>query len=173
MNLAGLRALLPGVAPRTNTWYRIIDARFTSEIDEIAHTVLYSWRYNPKGEFGVLYLALSADCAYRERLRQAHGRAEDLPPLCVGTFKVRLTKCLDLTSPPVCAKLGIAASRLLSTNDFSVAQSIAREARRVGFEAIVAPSAVGDDCRNLVVFKDKLLPPSRCICDPESIQSYP
>lgn len=150
-----------------------MDARYASEIDEIAHAVLYSWRYNPKGEFGVLYLSLSSECAYREKLKQVHGRKQDLSPQVVGTFSVNLTKCLDLTNQSIQQTLRVSPAQLINPSDFPLTQSIAREARNLGFEAIIAPSAVGEDCNSLVVFKDKLFPPSYCIYDAQSIRSYP
>lgn len=167
MNFSALKELLPGVLSPSKIYCRLVDARYASEIDEIAHTVLYSWRYNPKGEFGVLYLSISSECAYREKLKQVHGRKRDLFPQVVGAFKVNLTKCLDLTNPSLRQTLGVSVDQLIDPSDFSLTQSIAREARNLGFEAIVAPSAVGEDCSSLVVFKDKLIPPSYCIYDKE------
>ena len=77
------------------TWYRMIDARYTIEIDEIAHTILYSGRYNPRGEFAVLYFSSSPECCWREKLKQVQGRASDLPPQAVGRFDCNLSKCLE------------------------------------------------------------------------------
>lgn len=151
----------------------MVDARYRSEIDETAHTVLYSWRYNPKGEFGVLYLSSSPDCAWREKLRQVHGRAEDLPPQAVGTFSVDLSRCLDLTNPQSRRQLDLSLETITQPNDFTTTQSLAREARLLGFEAIVAPSAAGEPCHSLVVFKDKLAPPAYCLCNLDSIVPHP
>jgi hypothetical protein len=151
----------------------MIDARYTAEIDEIAHTVLYSWRYNPKGEFGALYLSSSPECCWREKLKQVQGRASDLPTQAVGRFDCRLSKCLDLTDAVCCKTLGIALKDLIQTADFTMTQNLARQARRSGFEAIIAPSAIGSDCRSLVVFKDKLASHSHCTLMPNSIKTYP
>jgi hypothetical protein len=151
----------------------MVNARYANEIEEIAHTVLYSWHYNPKGEFGVLYLSISPECAYQEKLKQVHGRRSDLSSQVVGTFQVNLSKCLDLTAPSVRQVLKVAIDQLVDPSDFTMTQSIAREARKLGFEAIIAPSAVGEDCSSLVVFKDKLNPPSYCIYDAQSIRPYP
>lgn len=152
-------------------------ARYASEIDEIAHTVIYSWRYNPKGEFGILYLSISPECTYREKLKQVHGRKQNLSPQVIGTFRVKLTKCLDLTTPSILQTFRVSLDQLINPfinpSDFSLTQSIARQARKLGFEAIIAPSAIGENCSSLVVFKDKLTPPSYCICDEQSVRSYP
>jgi len=172
LNLSALKKLLPGISPPSKTYYCLVDARYASEIDEIAHTVIYSWRYNPKREFGVLYLSISPECAYREKLKQIHGRKQDLSPQVIGTFRVKLTKCLDLTTPSFLQTFRVSRDQLINSSDFTMTQSIARQARKLGFEAIIAPSAIGEDCSSLVVFKDKLIPPSYCIYDPQSIRSY-
>lgn len=151
----------------------MIDARYSTEIDEIVHSVLYSWRYNPKGEFGVLYLSSSPECCWREKLKQVHSRASDLPPQAVGNFDCNLSKCLDLTDEASRDALAVALDELLRPADFTMTQSLSREARRAGFEAIIAPLAIGTDCRSLVVFKDKLVPPSYCTLTPDSITAYP
>jgi len=173
LNLSALKRLLPGISPPSKTYYRLVDARYASEIDEIAHTVIYSWHYNPKGEFGVLYLSISPECAYQEKLKQVHGRKQDLTPQVIGTFKVNLTKCLDLTNPSLLQTFRVSLDQLINPSDFSLTQSIARQTRTLGFEAIIAPSSIGEDCSSLVVFKDKLTPPSYCIYDSQSIRSYP
>ncbi len=173
MKLHALRELLPGAPPPSDTYYRIVNAHYAAEMDEMVHTILYSWRYNPRGEFGVLYLSISPDCAYREKLKQVHSRKQDLPPQVIGTFSVNLTGCLDLTNISFLKKLHLSTDQLIDTSDFSLTQIIAREARNSGFEAIIAPSAIGEDCSTLVVFKDRLIPPAYCICDKGSIRSYP
>lgn len=173
MNLNALKTLLPGVSLSDNTYYRLVIASFAPQIDDIAQSILHSWRYNPKGEFGVLYLSASPDCAYREKLKQVHNDAQALMPQVVGNFSVSSAKCLDLTRPSTPKALDVTFSQLMDPSDFSVTQSIAREARNLGFEVIIAPSAIGNDCISLVVFKDKLIPPSFCILDKQSIHSYP
>ena len=151
MNLSGLGELLPGAPPPVETYYRMVDARYASAIDETSHTVLHSWRYNPKGEFGVLYLSVSRDCAYQEKLRQVHGRREALPAQAVGAFRFHSSRCLDLTAAACREKLRVGLGELTDTADFSATQAIARQARRIGFEALIAPSAVGGACHSLVV----------------------
>ena len=173
MNLGALSGLLTRAKALRASYYRIVDSRCVAEIDEIAHAVLYSWRYNPKGEFGVLYLSASPGCCWREKLKQVLGRATDLPPQSVGRFDVNLSKCLDITDTANRSMLAVTLDDLPRPSPFTPTQELARQARRSGFEAIIAPAAVGDDCHNLVVFKDKLTPPSSCTLDMGSIQSYP
>lgn len=150
----------------------MVDKDYVSQIDETAQTVLRAWRYNPRGEFGVLYLSSSPECAYREKLKQVSGRKEHLKRQVIGTFEIKLPKCLHLTDPGCLGELAIRREQLIDPSDFSIPQAIAREARRIGFEAILAPSAIGQDCHSLVVFKDKLAPPAKCICDFDSIHDY-
>lgn len=173
MNLSELSNLLPGTAHPSAGFCRIVGADYSSEIDESAHTVLFSWRYNPRGEFGVLYLSSSPGCAWREKLKQVHGRAQDLRAQVIGTFQVRIPCCLDLLSEDNRARLDLNLADITHPNDFAKTQSLAREARRLGFEAIIAPSAIGADCFSLVVFKDKLAPGSSCLCDRSSIRPWP
>ncbi len=173
MNLNALKELLPGVSLSDDTYYRLVIASAATKIDDIAQSILNSWRYNPKGEFGVLYLSKSPDCAYREKLKQVYNDALSLPPQVIGKFSVSSTRCLDLTQPSFQDTLGLSPSQLIDSDDFSVTQSIAREARNLGFEIIIVPSAIGNDCKNLVVFRDRFNPPSYCIVDKQSIRSYP
>lgn len=162
MNLAALKRLA-GVRPPQARWHRMVDARYEDSLDETAQTVLRPWRWNPAGEFAVLYLSASPDCCRREKLRQVGGNPDFLPPQVVGEFAVKLRRCLDLTSPKVLATLRLTREELIAPDDFTKPQAVARAARRLGFEALIAPSAVGPDCATLVVFKDKLAPPSFCI----------
>ncbi len=174
MNLEALTGLRPGTPPPQTSYYRNVNAGDAEAIDEIACSVLRSWRYNPKGEFGVLYLASSPECAWREILKQVGGNAGSLKPRVVARFDVKLAACLDLTLPETRAKLDLSLEAILDPSDFLVPQSLARQARRLGFEAIIAPAAVGGGaCHNLAVFKDRLSPPSRCECDPRSLRLYP
>ncbi len=173
MNLSYLKKVLPGISAPSKRYYRIINAQYANEIEEIAHTVLFSWRYNPKGEFGVLYLSISPECAYREKLKQVNGHKSDLFSQVIGIFQVNLSKCLDLTDSSINQVLKVTIDQLIDPSDFTITQSIAREARKLGFEAIIAPSAVDEECSSLVVFKDKLNPPSSCMYDIQSIYPYP
>lgn len=173
MNTAGLSKLLTHPASVRKSYYRLVDARYVVEIDETAHTVVYSWRYNPKGEFGVLYLSSSPECCWREKLKQVQGNAADLPAQVIGRFDVRLSKCLDLTDPVSLKALAVDTGDLTEPSDFATTQELARQARRIGFEAILAPSAIGAECHSLVVFKDKLVSPGLCTLTADSVKPYP
>ena len=101
------------------------------------------------------------------------GQPQSLKPQVVGQFAINLPKCLHLTNPDCLAKLAITCEQRIDLSDFSVPQALVREARRIGFEAILAPAAIGADCHSLIVFKDKLSPPASCICDFAAIRDYP
>ena len=173
MKLSALRDLLPGDPPPATHYFRLVEKDYALQIDETAQTVLRAWRYNPRGEFGVLYLSSRPECAYREKLKQVFGKKHYLKPQVIGQFAVNLTKCLDLTQAACLVQLGLTREELIDPSEFSSPQAIAREARRIGFEAILAPAAIGEDCHSLVVFKDKLSPPASCICETASIRPYP
>ena len=120
----------------------MVNEEHASTIDEIGMSLLNGWRYNPKEEFGVLYLSLNSTCCLKEKVKQA-GHLSALRPQVLGTFDIRIEHCLDLTDDKVTAKLETSYSRLTTPYDFTEPQAIAREARRVGFEAILTPSAIG------------------------------
>jgi hypothetical protein len=82
--------------------------------------------------------------------RAESGRAQTILPLKrVATMIEEVLKALGLTR-----------EEFISPDDFTKPQAVARAARRAGFEALIASSAIGDDCETLVVFKDRLEPPS-------------
>jgi RES domain-containing protein len=166
-----IHGLFPGTSLLGN-YYRMLDRRFSGKMDEISPSLLYGGRYNPAGEFGVLYLAVSPRCAYAELLKQVEGVKEDLPALVVGAFRLDLRKCLDLTDTHVQKSLGIDLVDLTLPADFQLTHQISQAARKIGFEAVLVPSAANPECKNLVVYKDKLLPPSFCIFDVGSVQPY-
>lgn len=170
MNLTALAGLMPGKRAPSHNYYRMVNEADASTIDEIGFSLLRGWRYNPKNDFGVLYLSVSPKCAYQEKLKQVGGRQQDLLPQVVGKYNASLNKCLDLSDASVLASLEISVEDLVHPDDYSSPVAISREARRLGFEAIIAPSAIGADCSSLVVYKDKLNPPSYCKL--EDIQKY-
>lgn len=111
MNLNALKELLPGVSLSDDTYYRLVTASYAPKIDDIAQSILHSWRYNPHGEFGVLYLSMNPDCAYREKLKQVYNDAQSLPPQVVGKFNVMSARCLDLTQPSFQDTLALSPSQ--------------------------------------------------------------
>lgn len=172
MKLVAIKDLLPGTHSPAEIYFRMTNEQFASTIDDIGPSFLYGGRYNPAKEFGVLYLSVSRECAFKEKLRQVKGRKDNLSPQIVASFNVKIVRCLSLVDQTVLQSIGIVRDDLTRDNDFSVPQNVAREARNVGFEALVAPSAAGDECGNLVVFKDRLAPPSFCLLKPDTVKPY-
>jgi len=149
-----------------------VNKTFSDTIDEIGPSLLTGGRYNPPAEFGVLYLTSSPECARREKLKQFFDNIEAIPPQVVGRFQVNLPKCLDLTNTKNLELLKLSRQQLIDPTDYTLTQGVAKEVRHAGFDALLAPAATHAECRTLVVFKDKLVPPAFCILDPGSIQNY-
>ncbi len=100
------------------------------------------------------------------------GQKDDLLPQVIATFEVKIQKCLNLFEENIRREIGIVWEDLTKESDFLTPQSISREARTAGFEALIAPSAVGKECQTLVVFKDRLAPPSFCTLMKGSLKSF-
>lgn len=168
MNLAAIQNQYPGIRKQAKA-FRLVNQKRSAEMDEIGHTMINGWRYNPKNEFGVLYLSLSAECCLKEKIKQA-GDRKSLKPQALGVFEVDLQHCLDLTDEKVLAALEIDVRKLTIPTDFTEPQTISREARRVGFDGLIVQSAIGAECINLVIFKDKIS--RKSFCELKEIKPY-
>ena len=69
-------------------------------------------------------------------------------------MEVKLDSVLDLTDPDVLQKSGLPESSP-TDGDIRQTREIAAEARKQGYEALLAPSAAASDSRNVVIFLDK------------------
>jgi RES domain-containing protein len=119
-------------------------------------------RFNPKGEFGAVYVALNRRTAERElsRLAERLGFTVDmLLPRAMLTLDINLGAVLDLTLRGTQKEWGLTPDALRAS-DFAICQEVARAARRDGYEAILFPSATGEGL-NLAIFFDQLRPGSR------------
>ena len=119
-------------------------------------------RWNPQGEYGVLYTALNEETAKAEleRLAERQGLTlDDLAPRDLVSIEVSVSKVLDLTDNKILAQIGIGENVIVG-DDASLCLEISRQARRAGFEAILAPSATRKGAI-LVVFPDRIRPTSR------------
>jgi len=157
---------------KSENFYRLVNSTYSSGIDEIGPSMLYGARYNPKGEFGALYLGIRPECVWLEKLKQVGGNSHALPPQTIGGFRVHLKRCLNLTAEAVLKHLGLTVIDLVNPADYNLTQQIGRAARQRGFEGLLVPSAVEPTCKNLAVFKDKFRPPSFCILDDKSVKAY-
>lgn len=115
----------------------------------------YAFRFNPEGEFGVLYVALAPETARGELERQAQRLGipvARLAPRLMLHIRVSLTRVLDLTDAATRRSHGLTLKNL-SSDDYTPCQAVAREARQSGYEAILYPSATGAG-KNLAIFYD-------------------
>ena len=115
----------------------------------------YGGRYNKAGEFGALYLSENPMICEKEKLRQAGDQAKFLPLQVVGTIEVDIHDVLDLTDEDNIKTLGVHARDFVDLMDMTLPQSIAETARKIGFKALLVPSAVTQG-KNLVIFEESL-----------------
>jgi RES domain-containing protein len=102
-------------------------------------------RWNPRGSFPVVYLALSVETAIAEfyRLAERQGMPpENLLPRHLYRVTVELTRVLDLRVPGHIAEAGLNQAAIHS-NDAQACQAVGLAAHYVGFQGIVAESATG------------------------------
>ncbi len=122
-------------------------------------------RWNPRGEFGALYLALSEEGAIGEFVRYVGYykslTLDDATTREIVRVKVNVRKILDLTDPKIRSLLGVTQEELRSVraewddNTWPIARAIFA----AGFEGILVPSAA-NGWINLVLFPENLLPGS-------------
>jgi RES domain-containing protein len=131
-------------------------------------------RYNFVGAFEVLYPACDFYTSWAATLnpaRQAKMEPAYFLPRTIVGIEVSLSIVLDLTSQRVRRRLGPTKAVLTETDWHriqreecreAITQTIGRLSRNVGFEALLAPSAVCAGA-NLCVFPDRLRPTSSLI----------
>lgn len=145
-------------------FFRLVLESDKAEILEIWPSQTHGWRFNPAGEFGALYLSESPSACAKEVGRHIPDvSAFKDRPRVLGTIGVYLQKCLDLTDIAVLSALGVTEDSVLE-DDSAVAITVAREARRAGFEGVLYHSVVNPNFVNLALFKDCLLPRSSYQC---------
>lgn len=117
-------------------------------------------RYNPPNEFGVLYTSLAAATAAEEVAKGLQLRGVDPGKFPEGAYwiyelELNLENVLDLTETDVLRRSGMSSASLLGSN-VNWTRDIAREARGLGYQGMLVPSAATPGAKNLVVFLDKL-----------------
>ena len=147
-----LEAAMASLRPRRveGVWHRFVAELHKDDADTDQGALEHGGRYNPRREFGALYLSESPAACRAEMQRRPGVRAR----YWHARIKVRVAKALDLTDPSIRDKLSIAEEDLVS-DDWTFTQDVGRAARRAGLDALVVPSAAGDH-HNLIVFKDLL-----------------
>lgn len=133
--------------------YRVVPEALRDKILSTEGNRYYPGRYHIAGETGILYTSLEREVAVRELGRHA-SRSNLQGQLAAGKIKVKLQKVLNLTQGVVLAKLGLSKEALVGS-DWSLTHAISHQARRAGFQGLLAPSATGSGV-NLVVFENNL-----------------
>lgn len=121
-------------------------------------SIAFGGRYNPPWQFGALYFGLTQEICWQEIEKKNDG------PVKQSRFKlfpvrVSLQKVLDLSDPSVRETLELEKEDLIKPFDYELMRKIAIRVRKMGYEAILAPSSVGEG-KILAVFRDLLLPGS-------------
>lgn len=115
-------------------------------------------RWNRVKVYGAIYSTLARETCIGELKREAKRRnldVEDLLPRDIVSLKVRLKKVLDLTDPDILSLLEISQENLILDEDHSLPQKIAHAARKLGYEAILSPSATRKG-KNLNIYLDMI-----------------
>jgi len=150
--LRRLEAAMASLRPRRveSVWHRFVAELHKDTTNSDQGALEHGGRYNPRREFGALYLSESPAACRAEMRRRPGVRVQ----YWHARLKVRVAKALDLTDPVTRDKLGI-TEQVLVSDDWTMTQDLGRAARRAGFNAIIVPSAAGKH-HNLVIFKDLL-----------------
>lgn len=137
-------------------FYRMVAKEHENEILNIQGSLQGGGRYNPPGEFGVLYLSENEKVSIAERLR----KGESPYPMTLAEIEVNLSEVLDLTDDTSVKQLNINKGDLLRVTgnvayDYEITREIARMARAKGIEGLLVPSVTSKG-KNLVIFIDNL-----------------
>jgi RES domain-containing protein len=130
-------------------------------------------RFNAAGTFAAIYGSTTPELAMIESL--AFQRRAGLPvhralPLIFKAFSADVQRMLDLTDAVVLSELGLNPADLRAEAwwlfraraEESKTQAVGRAAHACGIQAIQAASAhTLDHGTNIIVFPDRILPPSR------------
>jgi len=133
-------------------FFRLVPLKYTNEILNPQGNDESGGRYNPPGEFTVLYLGESENVCKAER--NAKTSPNLLASQILGKIGISLRKVLDLTDDTNLKKLGLKKKDLIYTEiegGWNLTQQIARLAYQIEVEAILVPSSTGKG-NNLAVF---------------------
>jgi len=111
---------------------------------ETIGSYLSGGRWNRKEKYGALYTSLSKETAILEILRAAEKRnrkPSELGRRDYVAVRARLARVLDLTQPEFYTFLETSPAAFLS--DTSLCLVVADEARQLGCEGMLVPSATG------------------------------
>ena len=162
-NLAALSSL--PVTSFNGSVYRIVTERLREKILSTEGNRFYPGRYHLQGETGILYTSLDEKVAIEELTRHA-ARPTLKVKLAAGQIHLRLQNVLDLTSAPSLRKLGLSKEDLISA-DYLIPQSISLQARKMGLQGLIVPSATSAG-QNLIIFENNF--GEGCLIEVETIR---
>lgn len=142
-------------------FFRIVQKRYSEDLTGITGSLLSGGRYNPRGEFGALYLGESEELCKAELAARVSALASLKAGIWVcGRIQVMLERVLDLTYERVLKQLGVKPQQLtkprgLRASGYWLTRRIGRLARAAGFEGLKVPSATSRGA-NLVIFPENL-----------------
>lgn len=140
-------------SPIEGYFFRIVNKKYENEILSIQGSLEYGGRYNPKNEFGILYLGQTEEVCKAEKER-AIKDLHFLKPQLIAKINLKLEKVLDLTNPENLKMLGISEKDLVQ-KDYDIPQMIGKLAKKTKYEALLVPSITGKG-KNLAIFMDNL-----------------
>lgn len=116
-------------------------------------------RWHIKGEFGGLYSGENQKVC-QEEIRRVYSGKTPVKEYRLVELQISLSKVLDLTNPGNLIKLNIKKEQLISgkgqvPETVVISNSIAKSAHRLGYEAIIAPSATGLG-KSIILYQDNL-----------------
>lgn len=135
--------------------YRIATARYAGNVASMRGSFIHGARYNIRTYFGALYTSLAQQIAERE-VKQYFTR----PPvvgLVLATFRVRLSRVLDLRSAKLLRAIKLKRSQLVAP-DYAITQEIGLRAWEANWEGLLIPSAVSPNDTNLAILLDNQSP---------------
>lgn len=183
------RSVVSRVEPRSfeGVVYRVIGSRFSTSPLASAGSKVRGGRFNPAGEFEVLYTALSADTAFAEREGFLLTAAGIKATRAIRTGVLLKISCalgavLDLTDAGIRQQLDVGLADILGpwlpwnvadpdessgrSRGVAPSQAIGMAAHRSRrFEAILLPSAKDPTGRCLAIFPDRLRATSSVVVD--------
>ena len=133
-------------------FFRLVPFKYANEVLSPQGNNKCGGRYNPPGEFTVLYLGESLNVCKAES--NARTNPHLLAPQILGKIEISLEKVLDLTDDTNLEILGLKKKDLMykkSENGWKLTQRLARLAYQLEVEAILVPSST-EKGNNLAVF---------------------
>ena len=132
------------------TFFRVVLPIYRDKLLSSNGSLRNGGRFNPRGEFGALYLAESQSVCEAELSRKGI-----IPrKYHIGKIKAKLEKILDLTDKDAIKSLDINLDEIMEDN-FVISQALGRWAHSKGYDAIVYPSITGQG-KALCVFENSL-----------------